>query len=90
MKKGNVGREGSIELSLKIMWAPSKQYVGPCGSHLNSTWDPHEQCTGPTGTRVNSARAHMNSARAPRGQNCWDLYVTLEWFKVFDNFLNMY
>ena len=24
MKKGNVGREGSIELSLKIMWAPPK------------------------------------------------------------------
>jgi len=21
---------------------------------------------------------------------CWDLYVTLEWFKVFGNFLNMY
>jgi len=24
MKKGNVGREGSIELNLKIMWAPLK------------------------------------------------------------------
>ena len=68
MKKGNVGREGNIELNLKIIWALPKKYVSPCGPHLNSTWDPHEQCAGaPRGTRVNSARPHMNSAQAHVG-----------------------
>ena len=77
MKKGNVEREGSIELNLKITWIPRGSHLNsmwvPCGSHLNSTWDPHgqyagptwdprAQCTGPRGTRVNSARAHVGPA----------------------------
>ena len=51
MKKGNVEREESIELNLKITWVPRESHLNstwvPCESHLNSTWDPREQYAGP-------------------------------------------